>query len=47
MGRVEEIRKETKLKAEVMSRLVDKYDLLEKGHRKAPEKQDPIRIGEN
>ena len=31
MGRVEEIRKGTKLKAEVMSRLVDKYDLLEKG----------------
>ena len=31
LGRVEEIRKGTKLKAEVMSRLVDKYDLIEKG----------------
>ena len=31
LGKVEEIRKGTKLKAEVMSRLVEKYDLLEKG----------------
>ena len=31
LGRVEEIKKGTKLKAEVMSRLVDKYDLIEKG----------------
>ncbi|MGY8822311.1 MAG: RNA-directed DNA polymerase, partial [Pseudomonadales bacterium] len=31
LGRVEEMRKGTKLKAEVMSRLGDKYDMLEKG----------------
>ena len=31
LGRVEEVRKGTKLKAEVMSRFVHKYDLLEKG----------------
>ena len=30
LGRVEEVRKGTKLKDEVMRRLVDKYDLLEK-----------------
>ena len=30
-GRVEEVRKGAKLKDEVMRRLVDKYDLLEKG----------------
>ena len=32
LGRVEEVKKGTKLKDEVMHRLVDKYDLLEKGH---------------
>ena len=31
LGRVEEIRNGTKLKAEVMSRLVEKYNLFEKG----------------
>ena len=31
LGRVEEVRKGTKLKNEVMRRLVDKYDLLVKG----------------
>ena len=31
LGRVEEVRKGTKLKDRVMHRLVDKYDLLEKG----------------
>ena len=31
LGRVEEVRKGTKLKDELMRRLADKYDLLEKG----------------